>query len=109
MREKKARMEAIRKRTLELRHRRDTKTVYSLSGICILLSGTLSILLRGQIGESMLSVQENCSAILLDGCDGAYFVTAMFAFIFGAVIALCGVRLKKKTQFVSIWEEKRND
>lgn len=97
MRKMKARMEAIRKRTLALRDRRNTKLLYSLSGICILLSGTLSVLIREQIGESMLSVQENCSAILIDGYDGAYFVTAMFAFTFGAVIALCVIKLKGRS------------
>lgn len=103
------RMKMIQKRISQLRMRRAGRQVKELSCCCTVLTATLAVMLHSQMGSAALSVQENCSAILLEGSDGAYFVTAMFAFILGAAIALCGIRFRRKTQFVTVWEEKQND
>lgn len=98
---------AIRERTLEYRGRTHKRIICFLTTACALLfTALVGVFLSTEHGLTV-AVYGICSSVMLHGSAGIYVVIGIMTFLAGSVSVVAAVKLRKKDDKHSLWEDKK--
>lgn len=90
------RMQKILHRTCQLRRKRERITSCFFSAACLLLTGSLAVLLRQWHRPGLSVVFAGYSSVLLHSGTDAYIVVGVASFVIGVLFTLLCFRYKRR-------------